>query len=121
MLTAARAELIQLKTIRRITTILRRNVITLLALSACQRNAWTDVGAFACHFVHLYNSLLASQSPTGRCSEEETRTDLQSAPFDHLGNPPAVSVRSKLQTATLLFCHESETNASLRHAESRNL
>lgn len=45
--------------------------------------------------------------------------DLQSAPFDHLGNPPAVSVRSELQTATLLFCHEIATNARLRHAESK--
>ena len=74
VLAAAWAELAQLKAIRRITTILRRDVITLLALRACHRDARTDVGALACHFVHLYNSLLASQSPTGRCSEEETRT-----------------------------------------------
>ena len=74
VLAAAWAELAQLKAIRRITTILRRDVITLLALRACHRNARTDIGALACHFVHLYNSLLASQSPTGRCSEEETRT-----------------------------------------------
>ena len=74
VLTTTWAELAQLKTIRRITTILRRDVITLLALRACHRNARTDVSALACHFVHLYNSLLASQSPTGRCSEEETRT-----------------------------------------------
>ena len=74
VLAAAWAELAQLKAIRRITTILRRDVITLLALRACHRNARTDVSALACHFVHLYNSLLASQSPTGRCSEEETRT-----------------------------------------------
>ena len=74
MLAATWAELAQLETIRRITTILRRDVITLLALRACHRNARTDVSALACHFVHLYNSLLASQSPTGRCSEEETRT-----------------------------------------------
>ena len=74
MLAATWAELAQLETIRRITTILRRDVITLLALRACHCDARTDVGALACHFVHLYNSLLASQSPTGRCSEEETRT-----------------------------------------------
>lgn len=74
MLATAWAELVQLKTIRRIATILRRDVITLFALRACHRNARTDVGTLACHFVHLYNSLLASQSPTGRCSEEETRT-----------------------------------------------
>ncbi len=74
MLAAAWAELVQLKTIRRVTTILRRDVVTLLALRACHCDARTDVGALACHFVHLYNSLLASQSPTGRCSEEETRT-----------------------------------------------
>ncbi|EPI59768.1 hypothetical protein HMPREF1580_00731 [Gardnerella vaginalis JCP8070] len=53
MLAAAWAELAQLKAIRRITTILRRDVITLLALRACKRNAWTDVCALTCHFVHL--------------------------------------------------------------------
>ena len=53
MLAAAWAELVQLKTIRRIATILRRDVITLFALRACHRNARTDVGALACHFVHL--------------------------------------------------------------------
>lgn len=67
------AELAQLKTIRSIAAILRRNVVTLLALSACQRDARTDVGAFACHFVHLYNSCTCQKLP-GRCSEEETRT-----------------------------------------------
>ena len=53
MLAATWAELAQLETIRRITTILRRDVITLLALRACKRNAWTDVCALTCHFVHL--------------------------------------------------------------------
>lgn len=53
VLAAAWAELAQLKAIRRITTILRRDVITLLALRACKRNAWTDVCALTCHFVHL--------------------------------------------------------------------
>ena len=53
VLAAAWAELVQLKTIRRVTTILRRDVITLLALRACKRNAWTDVCALTCHFVHL--------------------------------------------------------------------
>ena len=53
LLAAAGAELLQLKTIRRVTAVLRRDVVTLLALSACQRDARTDIGAFACHVVHL--------------------------------------------------------------------
>lgn len=73
MLATTWAELAQLQTIWSVTTILRRDVVTFLALSACQRNARTDVGALACHFVHLNNSYTC-QSLTGRCSEEETRT-----------------------------------------------
>ena len=49
LLAAARAELLELKTIRGVTTVLGRDVVTLLALSACQRDARTDVGALACH------------------------------------------------------------------------
>lgn len=48
LLTATGAELLELKTIRSVTTILGRNVIALLALGAGQRDAWTDIGAF-CH------------------------------------------------------------------------
>ena len=53
LLAAAGAELLELKTIRRVTAVLRRDVVTLLALGACQRDARTDIGAFACHVVHL--------------------------------------------------------------------
>ena len=53
LLAAAGAELLQLKTIRRVTAVLRRDVVTLLALGACQRDARTNVGALACHLVHL--------------------------------------------------------------------
>ena len=53
LLTAAGAELLELKTIRRVTAVLRRDVVTLLALGACQRDARTNVGALACHLVHL--------------------------------------------------------------------
>ena len=38
LLAAAGAELLQLKTIRRVTAVLRRDVVTLLALGACQDN-----------------------------------------------------------------------------------
>ena len=48
LLDAACAELLELKTIRSVTTILGRNVVTLLALGAGQRDAGTDIGAF-CH------------------------------------------------------------------------
>ena len=45
-------------------------------------------------------------------------TDLQSVPFGRSGNPPMFpNGEEYLQTATLLFCHERETNARLRHAE----
>ena len=44
---------LELKTIRRVTAVLRRDVVTLLALGACQRDARTNVGALACHLVHL--------------------------------------------------------------------
>ena len=53
LLAAARAELLELKTVGRVTTVLSRNVVTLLALGACQRDARTNVGALACHLVHL--------------------------------------------------------------------
>ena len=53
LLAAAGAELLELKTIRRVTAVLRRDVVTLLALGACQRDARTNVGALACHLVHL--------------------------------------------------------------------
>ena len=56
LLAAAGAELLELKTIRRVTAVLRRDVVTLLALGACQRDARTNVGALACHLVHLLGS-----------------------------------------------------------------
>ena len=66
LLAAARAELLELKTIGRITTVLSRNVVTLLALGAGQRGV-ADSG-----FEPL----------------KHEAADLQSAPFDRLGNPP---------------------------------
>ena len=45
LLAAARAELLQLETVGSVTTVLRRNVVALLALGAGQRDARTDVGA----------------------------------------------------------------------------
>ena len=53
LLAAASAELLQFKAIRSVTTILGRNVITLLALGACQRDAGTDVGALS----HVHSPL----------------------------------------------------------------
>ena len=49
LLAATRAELLQLQAVRSVTTILGRDVVTLLALRACQRDTRTDVGALACH------------------------------------------------------------------------
>ena len=48
VLAATRAELLELQTVRSVTTVLGRNVITLLALGARQRNARTDICGF-CH------------------------------------------------------------------------
>lgn len=73
LLATTGAELLQLKTIRGVTTILGRDVVTFFALSACQRDARTDVGALACH---CHSPLRCRSGPTsvGLCSEEETRT-----------------------------------------------
>ena len=57
VLAATRAEFLQFETIRRVATVLRRDVVTLLALGACQRDARTDLGALACHWIHLLYSL----------------------------------------------------------------
>ena len=48
LLAATCAELLEFQTVRSVTTILGRNVVTLLALGAGQRDAGTDIGAF-CH------------------------------------------------------------------------
>lgn len=63
LLAAAGAELLQLKTIRRVAAVFRRDVVALLALSACQRDARTDVGALACHLLHLCVRLCNRISP----------------------------------------------------------
>ena len=73
LLAATRAELLELKTIRRVATVLRRDVVTLLALGACQRDARTDVGALACHWGSPL-VFVVCRLPAGVCSEKETRT-----------------------------------------------
>lgn len=73
LLAATGAELLELKTIRGVTTILGRDVVTLLALRACQRDARTDRGAFACHSSPSAFALLYRLVPV-ICSGKETRT-----------------------------------------------
>lgn len=51
MLAATRAELLQLETVRSVTTILRRDVVALLAHRARQRDAWANI--IPCHITPL--------------------------------------------------------------------
>ena len=51
LLAAAGAELLQLKTIRRVTAVLRRDVVTLLALGACQGNFYAHLATSAYFFL----------------------------------------------------------------------
>ena len=48
-LAATRAELLQFKTIRRVTTVLLGDVVALLALRACQSDLGANVLRLACH------------------------------------------------------------------------
>ncbi len=69
-LTAVRAELVQLETVWGVTTILRRDVITVLAHRAGHCDARTDVSALRCHVLPPFVDLF----PISNCSEGETRT-----------------------------------------------
>lgn len=77
VLAAARAELLEFETVGRITTILRRDVIALLALGACERDARTNIGALASHFPPLFVYRIVPARlyrPAGSRSERVTRT-----------------------------------------------
>ena len=76
VLAATRAELLELETVGRITTILRRNVVTLLAHGARERDARTNIGALACHFppLFVYRNHQRKTRSRGIRSERVTRT-----------------------------------------------
>ena len=48
-LAAARAELVEFQTIRRVTTVLLGDVVALLALRACESDLGANVLRLACH------------------------------------------------------------------------
>lgn len=70
LLATTRAELLEFKTIRRIAAVLRRDVVTLLAHGACQRDARTNIRAL-CHFS---TPIVVARRKFRHCSEGVTRT-----------------------------------------------
>ena len=63
------AELLQLKAIWIVTTILLGDVVTLFALDTGHSDLWADIRALACHGRAPFNSFLGPRGGEDRCCE----------------------------------------------------